>query len=210
MACSVGCFPFLLYVCIWGVTTSSHTKSSSTVVLFSPFSLSLQIRAPLRSATTSSGYDSYHSPHRRCYMLHTLRRAAVINENLRIQNAPPHAATIHFINQQQSHHHKEQETPDSLLQEQKRHYCRHHYRYSHHHPTTVSSPRATNSTRATTLADSNRYLWALTWDIIRFSLSKKLKDGTQDSPQFNNTFQKNQGYADPWGSWSKLKMFTIS
>ncbi|KAJ9590231.1 hypothetical protein L9F63_016651, partial [Diploptera punctata] len=39
------------------------------------------IRAPLRSATTSSGYDSYHSPHRRCYMLHTLRRAAVTNQS---------------------------------------------------------------------------------------------------------------------------------
>lgn len=126
-------------------------------------------------------------------MLHTLRRAAAINENLRTHHAPPHAATIHFINQQQNHRHREQETPDSLLQEQKRHYCRHHYHYSHHHPTAVSSARATNSTRATALADSNRYLWALTWDVTRFLLSKKLKDGTKGCPQFNNPFQNNSG-----------------
>lgn len=140
--------------------TRNFRRAVRELVLCSRVSLATRphqrcnIRAPLRSATTSSGYDSYHSPHRRCYMLHTLRRASAINENLRTHHAPPHAATIHFINQQQSHHHKEQETADSLLQEQKRHYYRHHYHYNHHHPTT----RATNSTRATTLADSNRYL----------------------------------------------------
>jgi hypothetical protein len=168
--------------------------------LFSPFSLSLQIRAPLRNATTSSGYDSYHSPHRRCYMLHTLHRAAATNESLRTHHAPSQAATIHFINQHQYHHQKEEGTSGRLLHGHKQYYCHYH----HHHPNTSSSTRGTISPRATTITDSNRYLWVVTWDAIRFSLNKNSEDIIKGCPQSNATLQ-NQSYADPWNTYGKIK-----
>ncbi|XP_069678709.1 QRFP-like peptide receptor [Periplaneta americana] len=88
------------------------------------------IRAPLRSATTSSGYDSYHSPHRRCYMLHTMRRAAAEDQDV---------STAQSLNPRVA--------PDQYY-----HYHHHHY---HHHQ---HQRGGTTSTRASTLTDSNRYL----------------------------------------------------
>lgn len=126
--------------------TRNFRRAVRELVLCSRVSLAtrphqrLNIRAPLRNAATSSGYDSYHSPRRRCYMLHTLQRAAATNENLQ--------------NQHQYHHQKKQETPDRLSHEHKHYYCHYH----HHHPTTSFSSRGTMSPRATTISDSNRYL----------------------------------------------------
>jgi hypothetical protein len=140
--------------------TRNFRRAVRDLVLCSRVSLATRphqrcnIRAPLRNAITSSGYDSYHSPRRRCYMLHTLQRAAATNENLQTRHAPSHATTIHFINQHQYHHQKEQETPDRMLHEHKHYYCHYH----HHHPSTSSSSRGTMSPRATTISDSNRYL----------------------------------------------------
>jgi hypothetical protein len=87
-------------------------------------------------------------------MLHTLHRAAAINDNLQTQHAPSHAATIHFINPHQYHHQKEQGTADRVPHEHKQYFCHYHRR----HPTTSSSTRGTMSPRATTFTDNNRYL----------------------------------------------------
>ncbi|XP_068082551.1 galanin receptor 2b-like [Anabrus simplex] len=58
-----------------------------------------KIRAPLRrSATSSSGYDSYQSPHRRCYMLSTIRRGSHTpgHPHHTSQSTRTHMATTNF------------------------------------------------------------------------------------------------------------------